>query len=74
MLAAVEKAGVIHAYGENMIYAPDFREILDIVAAGHDRQAACGSAAGRRISGRTRRGSGRRRNPAAARSSTWAAT
>lgn len=34
MLAAVEQAGVIHAYGENMIYAPDFREILDIVAAG----------------------------------------
>jgi len=34
MLAAVEKAGVIHAYGENMLYAPDFREILDIVAAG----------------------------------------
>ena len=34
MLAAVEDAGVIHAYGENMIYAPDFREILDIVAAG----------------------------------------
>ena len=34
MLAAVEKAGVIHAYGENMIHAPDFREILDIVAAG----------------------------------------
>ena len=34
MLAAVEKAGVIHAYGENMVHAPDFREILDIVAAG----------------------------------------
>ena len=34
MLAAVERAGVIHAYGENMLYAPDFREILDIVAAG----------------------------------------
>ena len=34
MLASVEKAGVIHAYGENMIYAPDFREILDIVAQG----------------------------------------
>jgi predicted dehydrogenase len=34
MLAAVERAGVIHAYGENMIYAPDFREIIDIVAAG----------------------------------------
>ena len=34
MLAAVEQAGVIHAYGENMLYAPDFREILDIVAAG----------------------------------------
>jgi predicted dehydrogenase len=34
MLAAVKRAGVVHAYGENMIYAPDFREILDIVAAG----------------------------------------
>jgi predicted dehydrogenase len=34
MLAAVEKAGVVHAYGENMLYAPDFREVLDIVAAG----------------------------------------
>jgi predicted dehydrogenase len=34
MLAAVEKARVLHAYGENMIHAPDFREILDIVAAG----------------------------------------
>ena len=34
MLAAVEKAGVVHAYGENMVHAPDFREILDIVAAG----------------------------------------
>jgi len=34
MLAAVERAGVIHAYGENMLHAPDFREILDIVAAG----------------------------------------
>jgi predicted dehydrogenase len=34
MLAAVERAGVIHAYGENMLHAPDFREILEIVAAG----------------------------------------
>jgi predicted dehydrogenase len=34
MLSAVEKASVIHAYGENMLYAPDFREILDIVGAG----------------------------------------
>jgi predicted dehydrogenase len=34
MLAAVERAGVIHAYGENMVHAPDFREILDIVASG----------------------------------------
>jgi predicted dehydrogenase len=34
MLDAVERAGVIHAYGENMLYAPDFREILDIVASG----------------------------------------
>jgi predicted dehydrogenase len=34
MLQAVDTAGVVHAYGENMLYAPDFREILDIVAAG----------------------------------------
>lgn len=34
MFAAVERAGVIHAYGENMLHAPDFREILEIVAAG----------------------------------------
>lgn len=34
MLEAAEEAGVVHAYGENMLYAPDFREILDIVAAG----------------------------------------
>jgi predicted dehydrogenase len=34
MHAAAEKAGIIHAYGENMLYAPDFREILDIVASG----------------------------------------
>jgi len=34
MLEAAEQAGVVHAYGENMLYAPDFREILDIVAAG----------------------------------------
>lgn len=34
MFDAAEKAGVVHAYGENMIYAPDFREILDIVDQG----------------------------------------
>ncbi|MCC7281412.1 MAG: Gfo/Idh/MocA family oxidoreductase [Acetobacteraceae bacterium] len=34
MLAAVEKAGVLHAYGENMLHAPDFREILEILADG----------------------------------------
>ena len=34
MLAAAEQAGVVHAYGENMLYAPDFREILDVIAAG----------------------------------------
>lgn len=34
MLAAVERAGVINAYGENMLHAPDFREIAEIVAAG----------------------------------------
>lgn len=34
MLAAAEAAGILHAYGENMLHAPDFREILDVVAAG----------------------------------------
>ena len=34
MHAAADKAGIIHAYGENMLFAPDFCEILDIVAAG----------------------------------------
>jgi predicted dehydrogenase len=34
LLEAAETAGVVHAYGENMLFAPDFREILDIVAAG----------------------------------------
>ena len=34
MLAAAEAAGIVHAYGENMIHAPDFREIVDIVRAG----------------------------------------
>lgn len=34
MLAAAEAAGVLHAYGENMLHAPDFREILEIVGAG----------------------------------------
>lgn len=34
MLAAAQQAGVIHAYGENMLHAPDFREIVDIVGAG----------------------------------------
>lgn len=34
MLAAATQAGIIHAYGENMIYSPDFREIIDIVKRG----------------------------------------
>jgi predicted dehydrogenase len=34
MWDAAERAGIVHAYGENMLHAPDFREILDIVAAG----------------------------------------
>ena len=34
MFEAAEKAGIVHAYGENMIYAPDFREIFEVVAAG----------------------------------------
>ena len=34
MLAAAEAAGIVHAYGENMIHAPDFREIVDIIRSG----------------------------------------
>ena len=34
MLAAAEAAGIVHAYGENMIHAPDFREIVDIIRCG----------------------------------------
>ena len=34
MLAAAERAGIVHAYGENMIYSPDFREILSVIERG----------------------------------------
>ena len=34
MLAAAEEAGILHAYGENMIHAPDFRELVSVVKAG----------------------------------------
>jgi predicted dehydrogenase len=34
MLEACEKAGVIHCYGENWYFAPDFREIVDLVKRG----------------------------------------
>jgi predicted dehydrogenase len=34
MLAAAETAGVTHAYGENMIHSPDFREIISLVGQG----------------------------------------
>lgn len=34
MLDAAREAGIVHAYGENMIYSPDFREIIDIVKRG----------------------------------------
>lgn len=34
MLAAVQAAGVVHCYGENWYFAPDFREILDLVQRG----------------------------------------
>jgi predicted dehydrogenase len=34
MLAAAERAGIIHAYGENMIYSPDFREIISVIENG----------------------------------------
>lgn len=34
MLDAAKEAGIVHAYGENMIYSPDFREIIDIVRRG----------------------------------------
>lgn len=34
MLAAALDAGIVHAYGENMIYSPDFREIIDLVKRG----------------------------------------
>jgi predicted dehydrogenase len=34
MLAAAEAAGVVHCYGENWYFAPDFREILDLVRRG----------------------------------------
>ena len=34
MLQAAEEAGIIHAYGENMIYSPDFKEIISVVERG----------------------------------------
>jgi predicted dehydrogenase len=34
MLDAAERAGVVHCYGENWYFAPDFREILDLVRRG----------------------------------------
>ena len=34
MLEAVEAAGIIHCYGENLLFTPDMREILSIVQRG----------------------------------------
>lgn len=34
MLAAARSAGITHAYGENMIYSPDVREIIEVIARG----------------------------------------
>lgn len=34
LLAAASEAGIVHAYGENMIHSPDMREIIDVVRRG----------------------------------------